>query len=75
LAVGNVSSVASVEDSVPSAGEPVFHAVEKDNTLWTVFSKTLGNGARHEEIFGVNKPMLSHPDKIYLGQVLRIPQA
>ena len=29
LAVGNVSGVASVEDSVPSAGEPVFHTVEK----------------------------------------------
>jgi nucleoid-associated protein YgaU len=24
-------------------------------------------------IFEANKPMLSHPDKIYPGQVLRIP--
>lgn len=75
LAVGNVSSVASVEDSVPSAGEHVFHTVEKGDTLWTVFSKNLGNGARYEEIFEANKPMPSHPDKIYLSQVLRIPQA
>jgi nucleoid-associated protein YgaU len=29
---------------------------------------------RYESIFEANKPMLSHPDKIYPGQVLRIPQ-
>tara|TARA_B110000908_G_scaffold170455_1_gene230086 strand:+ start:3230 stop:3412 length:183 start_codon:yes stop_codon:yes gene_type:complete len=59
---------------VPSAGEPVFHTVEKGDTLWAIFSKTLGKGARYEEIFEANKPMLSHPDKIYPGQMLRIPQ-
>jgi nucleoid-associated protein YgaU len=74
LAVGNVDGVAAVEDSVPSAGEPVFHTVEKGDTLWAISSKTLGSGARYEEIFEANKPMLSHPDKIYPGQVLRIPQ-
>jgi len=25
------------------------------------------------KIFEANKPMLSHPDKIYPGQMLRIP--
>ena len=34
LAVGNVKGVSAVEDSVPSAGEPVFHTVEKGDTLW-----------------------------------------
>ena len=74
-AVGNVRGFAFVEDSVPSAGEPVFHTVEKGDTLWAISSKTMGNGARYEEIFEANKPMLTHPDKIYPGQVLRIPQA
>ena len=64
LAVGNVKGVSAVEDSVPSAGEPVFHTVEKGDTLWAISSKTLGKGARYEEIFEANKPMLSHPDKI-----------
>jgi nucleoid-associated protein YgaU len=75
LAVGNIEGVAAVEDAVPSAAEPVFHTVEKGDTLWAISSKTLGNGARYEEIFEANKPMLSHPDKIYPGQMLRIPQA
>lgn len=76
LAVGNIEGVASVEDSVeaPEAREPVFHTVEKGDTLWAIATKTLGNGARYTEIFEANRPMLSDPDKIYPGQMLRIPQ-
>lgn len=74
LAVGNVQGVAAVEDDVPSATDPVFHTVVPGDTLWRISADTLGNGARYEEIFEANKPMLSHPDKIYPGQVLRIPQ-
>lgn len=75
LAVGNVEGVAAVDDnaSAPDAAEPVFHTVEKGDTLWAISSKHLGNGAHYEKIFEANKPMLSHPDKIYPGQVLRIP--
>ncbi|GAA3865578.1 peptidoglycan-binding protein LysM [Celeribacter arenosi] len=73
LAVGNVNGIASVEDDV-EGDEPVFHEVQKGDTLWAISSKTLGNGSRYNEIFEANKPMLSHPDKIYPGQMLRIPQ-
>ena len=72
LAVGNVEGVAEVEADL--AKEPVFHTVKKGDTLWAISSKHLGNGARYNEIFEANRPMLSHPDKIYPGQVLRIPQ-
>jgi nucleoid-associated protein YgaU len=71
LAVGNVEGVSSVEADV--ASEPVFHTVEKGDTLWAIAKKTLGDGNRYNEIFEANKPMLSDPDKIYPGQVLRIP--
>ena len=75
LAVGNVEGVAEVDDSTaPGASEPVFHLVKKGDTLWAIAKETLGNGARYEEIFEANKPMLSHPDKIYPGQLLRIPK-
>ena len=76
LAVGNVEGVAAVEDTIASANaaEPVFHTVEKGDTLWAISSKTLGKGSRYMEIFEANKPMLSDPDKIYPGQMLRIPQ-
>ena len=73
MAVGNATGVAAVEDSA-EGGDPLFHEVEKGDTLWAIAAKTLGNGARYEEIFEANKPMLSDPDKIYPGQRLRIPQ-
>jgi len=74
LAVGNVEGVAAVDDSIEGGeGEPTFHTVEKGDTLWAIAEKTMGNGSKYTEIFEANKPMLSHPDKIYPGQVLRIP--
>lgn len=76
LAVGNVAGVAKVEDAIETPGsapEPVFHTVVKGDTLWKISEKTLGSGARYKEIFEANRPMLSDPDKIYPGQMLRIP--
>ncbi len=77
LALGNVEGVASVEDAVETpepAVEPKLHTVVKGDTLWAISEKNLGNGARYMEIFEANNPMLNDPDKIYPGQVLRIPQ-
>src|SRR5690606_6071771 len=66
LAVGNVSGVASVEtDADEDTADAVFHTVVKGDTLSAIAKKTLGNANRYPEIFEANKPMLSHPDKIY----------
>lgn len=74
LAVGNVGGVATVEtDHDGDTVDAVFHTVAKGDTLSAIAKKTLGNANRYTEIFEANKPMLSHPDKIYPGQVLRIP--
>lgn len=73
LAVGNVEGVAEVE-AEDDAVAPVFHTVVKGDTLSAIAKKTLGNANRYPEIFEANRPMLTHPDKIYPGQVLRIPQ-
>jgi nucleoid-associated protein YgaU len=72
LAVGNVAGVAQVE--AETTEEPVFHTVAKGDTLSAIAKKTLGNANRYNEIFEANKPMLKHPDKIYPGQMLRIPK-
>jgi nucleoid-associated protein YgaU len=76
LAVGNVEGVAQVEDMVEVAApeaESVFHTVEKGDNLWKIAEKNYGDGSKYPVIFEANKPMLSDPDKIYPGQVLRIP--
>ena len=53
--------------------EPKFHTVENGDTLWAVAEKAYGDGSKYNAIFEANRPMLSHPDKIYPGQVLRVP--
>ena len=77
LAVGNVAGVAAVEDNIEAeepAPKAVFHTVDKGDTLWAVSKKAYGDGSKYMKGFEANKPMLSDPDKIYPGQVLRIPQ-
>lgn len=78
LAVGNVSGVSEVNDEVEAedgGAASAFHEVVSGDTLWAVSKKYYGKGSRYMEIFEANKPMLSHPDKIYVGQMLRIPGA
>ena len=72
VAAGNVQGVAQVE-AAADGPEPVFHVVVKGDTLSAIAQKTLGKASRYPEIFEANRPMLSHPDKIYPGQTLRIP--
>jgi nucleoid-associated protein YgaU len=75
VAVGNTQGISAVETDVkvPDAREPVFHTVKKGENLWKIAEKHYGNGVKHAVIFEANRPMLTHPDKIYPGQVLRIP--
>jgi len=76
LVVGNTVGIAGVEDEmVVTIAEPfaIFHTVERGDTLSKIAKKVYGNAMKYPVIFEANRPMLSHPDKIYPGQVLRIP--
>lgn len=76
LALGNVEGVASVGDfiSVTNAEpESTFHEVKSGDTLSKISKVVYGDPMKYNAIFEANQPMLSHPDKIYPGQMLRIP--
>ncbi|MFV0679017.1 peptidoglycan-binding protein LysM [Ottowia sp.] len=77
LAAGNVASVASVDNNLqyPAGTASQFHDVAKGDTLSAIAKKYYGDANKYPVIFEANKPMLSHPDKIYPGQKLRIPAA
>lgn len=70
----NADMTALVKASTP-AKEPVFYTVKKGDNLSKIAEKQYGKGkaSKYTVIFDANRPMLTHPDKIYPGQVLRIP--
>ena len=77
LVVGNVEGISRVEDNLTVENkepESVFHTVERGETLSKIAKEHYGNANKYSEIFEANKPMLKDPDKIYPGQVLRIPK-
>ena len=76
LCCGNVGGVSQVNNLIAvsdSAGESQFHDVVRGDTLGAIAKEYYGNAGKYPVIFEANRPMLSHPDKIYPGQKLRIP--
>lgn len=76
LCCGNVAGVEAVQDQLyaeASEAEPTFHTVVSGDSLSKIAKAVYGDAMKYPVIFEANTPMLSHPDKIYPGQVLRIP--
>jgi len=76
LCCGNVKGVSQVDDSMTTAepaDESRWYTVVRGDTLSAIAKTQYGNASQYPKIFEANKPMLSNPDKIYPGQVLRIP--
>lgn len=64
------ASVALTAEEEPDSR---FYTVKSGNTLSGISKEVYGDAMKYPAIFEANKPMLKHPDKIYPGQVLRIP--
>jgi nucleoid-associated protein YgaU len=76
LCCGNVHGVSQVDDAMTvaePADESRWYTVVRGDTLSAIAKTQYGNANTYMKIFEANKPMLGHPDKIYPGQVLRIP--
>ncbi|MBK7745145.1 MAG: peptidoglycan-binding protein LysM [Betaproteobacteria bacterium] len=68
--VGAVNNMMSVDQSEP---EGTYYTVVAGDTLSKISKNAYGDPNKYQKIFEANTPMLKHPDKIYPGQVLRIP--
>jgi nucleoid-associated protein YgaU len=78
LCCGNVASVAKVNDMMSvdqSQPESQYYAVKSGDNLSKISKQYYGDPNKYMTIFEANQPMLTHPDKIYPGQNLRIPPA
>jgi len=82
LMIGNTQGVAQVDDQLtlaaataaaPVEPEPRLYTVKSGDSLSKIAKEQYGNAMKYPEIFEANKPMLTDPNKIYPGQVLRLP--
>ncbi|MFA5039345.1 MAG: LysM peptidoglycan-binding domain-containing protein [Candidatus Omnitrophota bacterium] len=56
------------------AGEPVIYKVEANDTLQKISQKFYGTTKKWKTIYDANQDVLKSPDRIYAGQVIKIPQ-
>ncbi|NRF65496.1 peptidoglycan-binding protein LysM [Aquincola sp. S2] len=84
LSCGNIDGVELVRDELTVAQETATAPTEPPSRLYTVNAgdtlskiakQMYGDANAYMKIFEANKPMLKDPDKIYPGQVLRVPAA
>ena len=76
LCCGNVSGVTQVNDMLTvsePADESRYYTVARGDMLSAIAKTQYGAANAYMKIFEANKPMLTHPDKIFPGQLLRIP--
>jgi len=74
-AVSGAASKAAAPETAGTGENPYtqWYEVQKGDTLWKIAKEHYGDGSLYMDIFNANKDTLSDPDKIQIGQKLRIP--
>ena len=81
MAAGNQIGISSVECLIevasppaPEAPSAIYYEVQAGDTLGKIAKAHLGSSSKYMEIFEANTPMLTDPNKIFVGQTIIIPQ-
>jgi nucleoid-associated protein YgaU len=72
--VADIQAVGTTTDHPAQAGV-ITYTVKPGDTLSRIAQEHLGRADAYTAIFEANRDQLKDPDKIYPGQVLKIPQA
>lgn len=79
LMAGNVQGVQNVSadgiNAPPQTGKVEYYTIQSGDTLSSVAKQFLGNASAYNQIFEANREVIQDPDKIYVGQKIRIPLA
>ena len=49
--------------------------IRPGDTLWQISRRTYGQGLRYTTIYGANKTQIRDPNRIYIGQIFKLPTA
>ena len=71
--VADIRAVGPQQGAQAGAQAERTYTVKSGDTLSKIAKETLGNANAYMDIFNANKDVLSDPDKIKPGQVLKIP--
>ena len=66
-------SANQASSTVPQVGRRQY-VVKRGDTLSAIAKANYGNAGVYRKIFDANEPMLKDPNRIYPGQVLRLPE-
>jgi nucleoid-associated protein YgaU len=72
-AIGSGAAAGGLASAGGGEAESKFYTVKSGDTLSRIAKEFYGEASKYPQIFEANKPMLKDPDKIYPGQMLRIP--
>ena len=49
--------------------------MQRGNNLWRIAQRAYGAGTRYVVIYSANLDQIRNPDKIYPGQIFKIPKS
>jgi len=70
------SAAAADDETQPAvvADSGKTYTVQSGDTLWKISEEIYGKGSNYMKIFEANTDLLEHPDRIFPGQVLKVPK-
>jgi LysM repeat protein len=71
--LGHAPASQPAPQPAPQPAAPATYQVVPGDNLSTIAQKTLGDSNRWREIYDVNRDQLSDPNRIYPGQILKLP--
>ena len=75
LAQRVVVPLAQVAAAGPGPGPGKSYVVQPGNSLWQIARQTYGDGVQYLVIYSANLGQISDPDRIYPGQVFKLPKS